>query len=115
MDDALLVRVLERCGDLHAQRQHVLHRKRPRLQFRRQRLPGNALHDQIVHAILLAYVVDGRDVWMAQLGQGASFFAEPAACGFIRQHAGGKYLDRDVTLQPLVAGAIHDPHAARAE
>ena len=63
---------------------------------------------------MLADGVDLHDVGVVQPGDGFAFGAEPLAG---QRDAGGAedHLDGDGPVQPELAGAIHDTHAAAAQ
>ena len=49
--------------------------------------------------------------WL-RAGNGSGFALGPSEPFGIVRHLGGQQLERDVTSQPAVAGAIHPAHAA---
>ena len=59
--------------------------------------------------------VNRHDIWMVQRGGGAGFLLEPIDTGPIGRDLRPDDLDRDVTAEPRVAGAINFAHPARAE
>src|SRR5262245_44165438 len=115
MDDALAVRGVEPAGELHPETQDLLERQRAAEQPVRERLASEVFHHEEVHAVLLADVVQGADVWMTQAGDRAGFAAEPFVPRGIAGDVGGKDLDGDRAVEARVARAIHLAHAARPE
>src|SRR5262249_45060491 len=82
-----------------------------------ERLPLDEGHDDVGDAVLLADVVDGADVGVADGGGGAGL-AEEAAAGHLRGLAGvvaARHLDGDGALQLRVERLVDDSHAAGAE
>jgi hypothetical protein len=83
-----------------------------------KRWPSVALEQlgrDIVDAIFSADVVHDHDVRVVERGRGASFLFEPAqsigvVLRVIRQH-----LERDIPVQPRIAGTKHFTHPARAD
>ena len=84
------------------------------LQPGRKSLPGDTLHNEVVHAVLLAYVVYGGDVGVAQLRQRQCLLAKAAAGLFARHQARREYLDGYDTFQLLIACAIYRAHTTGA-
>jgi len=106
MRDPLVVRRLQRLGDLPG----VVERRRDR-QRPAKRLAFHQLHDQraIFHAI------DLRDVGVVQGGQHLGFaFEAGQPFGIVREGV-RKNLDGYFAIELCVPGAIHLAHAARAE
>ena len=112
MDDAVLMRFLERVGDLCAQRGNFLFSQRSRFQLFRQGVAGHAFHYEIVHAGFFAHVVNDGDVWVAELGQCESFFAEATPCGFICKQSYRENFEGHIAVEPGIASAINFTHAA---
>ena len=79
MDDALLVRRVERLGDLARDRERLGDRQRPALEAIGQRRPLDQLEDQRRHAIGFLQPVDRADVRMIERGQQARFAREAGA------------------------------------
>ena len=109
------VRPVQRVGDLSAEREHLGHRQRPLLQPVREGLPLEQLHHQIVHAILVADVVQRADVRVVQLGDGAGLALEAGAHFRGGGQMRGQHLDRHVAAEAGVVGAVHLAHPPRAE
>ena len=111
----MLVRLLERRGDLQAERERLLDGERSRREHGCQRLAGDTLHDDVIDLVLLADIKDGRDVRVTELGEGEGLLSEPAPGPVVGQNARRQHLDCHVAFEPLVTGPIHHAHAARAE
>jgi hypothetical protein len=54
-------------------------------------------------------------VQMIQFGSGAGLMHKPAPAIVITHAIGRQNLDRDLTVQPWIAGAVHLAHPAGAE
>jgi len=115
VDDPLLVRRLERLGDLPGDRQRIGERHRPARDEDRQVVPVDQLHDQGPHAPRLLEAVDLRDVRMVERRQRLRFAHQPAEALRLVRELLGEDLDGDVALQPRVAGAPDLSHPAGPE
>ncbi len=115
VNDALLVRRLERLGDLPRNRQRLVERKRPLHDAVRERRALDELHHQRGHAARFLEAVDVGDVWMVQRSQRPGLALQPRQTLRIRRHAGGQHLDCHVAIEAGVAGAIDLTHAAGAD
>ena len=67
MNDAALVRVGQRIGELHRILEHVAERQRPTRNPCAQRLPFDELHGNERTAVGFTHLVDGADVRMIEL------------------------------------------------
>ena len=115
MDDSPVVRFLQRLGDLASDRRGLRFAERPFRDLLRDGLPRDVLHDEEIHALLPAEVVDRRDVGMIELGERERFPAKALPGGIVGKSARGQHLERDVAAQALVPRAVHHAHAARAD
>src|SRR6185312_6216106 len=70
----------------------------------------DTLHDEVVHAVLLAYVVYRGDVGEAQLRQRQGFLAKAPAALLACHQAGREYFDSYDTFQLLIACAVYRAH-----
>jgi hypothetical protein len=113
--DAIAVRFIESAGNLRAEREHLRRGERSFLQALRQRLAFEEFHDDEIHAVLLADVVQRADVRMIEAGNDFGFAFETLAAGSIVGEFVGENLDGYNTLQTRIACLIHLAHAARAE
>ncbi len=71
--------------------------------------------DNVLLAGLNAEVVHGDDIGMIQRGDGACFTLEAASALHAACIVFAENLDRDVAVQPRIAGAVHLAHASGAE
>jgi len=83
-----------------------------------QLLPQGVTFEQLGNDVGLTIVhpdvVDGNDVGMAEGGGGTGLLLETAQAVLIMGESRLEYLEGDVPLQPLVAGAVYFPHPSRA-
>ena len=105
VDDAAVVRRLQRVGDLPGERQRFVDRDRRRANAVGERRTVNQLH----HEIVGPDVVQRADVRMVERGDGAGLPLEAVAEAF------GRHLDCDVPAEAGIARAIHRSHAAGSE
>ena len=103
MDDALLVRGLERRRDLQRDRHRVGKRDRAARDVRGQILALDELHDECDDSVALLEAVDVRDVRMVQRRQRPGFAVEARAPVGVEGEGLGQDLDRDVPTQFRVA------------
>ncbi len=80
-----------------------------------QRPPIHQFHDDVQLAIELADFVYGADVGMAKPGGRARLVQQTAPRRLIAHIARRDHLQRNITVQKLIACAIHDPHSAFAD
>ncbi len=80
-----------------------------------QRLALEQLRYDEGRGAVSADVVDGEDVWVGQRRGGSGFLLEPMKAIDAGRVCGRQDLDRDVTSQPRIAGAIHLAHPAGAQ
>ena len=106
MEDAPLVRRIERAGNLAGHR--ASHRRQPSDRAARD------LH-VLEHEIARPDVVELADVRVVQCGDRPRFLLEAAQPIGIGGKRLGEHLDRDVTPQTRVAGTIYLAHPAGAE
>ncbi len=111
VDDATLVGVRERRTEDRPDAQHVAVRQRPVAQQLGERRPLDELGHEVDGVLVAAGFVERDDPGVRQAGGGEGL-ALAAAVGVV---ADRDPLDGDVALEVLVAGAIDDAHAARAE
>ena len=115
MDDALVVRGLERLGDLPRDVERLRRRERTAVDTDAQRFAVEQLQNQADAAFDNRHLEDADDAGMRQRGNGASFaleaFANLGVAGrLVRQH-----LDGDRAIEPQIAGAEHFAHAASTQ
>ncbi len=115
VNDPLLVRRLERLGDLAGDGQGLLERDRPALQSLGEVFALDELHHERADAVRLLEAVDRGDVRVLKLGEELCLALEAGeALGVGGEHL-GEDLDGDLALQLRVGRAVDDPHPALAE
>ena len=116
MDDALLVRGVERFGDLPRDVSASAIAQRTALETIGERRSLDELQDERrLPPSTSSSAVDRADVRMIERRQQARFAREPGAALRIGGEVRGQNLDRDVATEPAVARAIDLAHAAGAE
>jgi hypothetical protein len=115
MDDAEPVRLLQGIGDLNGSLQQLLERQRTLLEALGEVLPVEVLHDQVVHPVLRADVIEMADVGMRQGGDGPRLALETLFQIGIRREVGGNDLDGNGTVEARIARTVHFSHAAGAD
>jgi hypothetical protein len=115
MDDAFLVRRVERLGDLARDREGVGHGEGPAREAIGECRAPDEFEDQRRDAIGLFESVDGADIRVVQRGQEARFARETGTTFGVGGEVRRQNLDRDVSPELAVARAIDLAHAASAE
>ena len=115
MDDAELVRCLERLGELPRDVERIGNGDRSLRDPLLERGPFDELHDDRADVAAMFESVDVRDQGMIQGGEHARFALEPRQPVRIVNDRIGKDLDRDLALEARITGAIDLAHATRAE
>ena len=113
VDDAGAVRRGHGVGDLQRVVDGGADWQPVRRNQRVERLPVDVLHDDEVHVVVAADVVDGDDVRMVERGGGARLAQK--ARPLRRRCPLGEHLDCHVALQPRIAGEIDGAHAALSD
>ena len=112
MERALLVRVVNCPGD----GLHVLGRfprtKRAVLHELGQGRPANELHREVGLPLELAHLVDPDDAGVVQVRCRLRLRVEAMNDLVVRQQPTEDHLQRHLTIQGALPGAIHDPHPA---
>ena len=108
MDDALLVRRLERVGDLPGDGPSVGQRHGPTGNHGREVFALDELH----HERVLLDAVDRRDVRMIQRGEHLRFAREPGEAIRIGGEQVGQDFDRDAAIELGVARPVDLTHAS---
>ena len=80
-----------------------------------QRLPLDQLHGDEDDAIHLVDLVDGCDIGVVDGGRRAGLTHEAKTPLLVGNQVRGQHLQRHLTLQLRVLGAVDDPHAALAD
>ena len=115
MNDAVLVRGIERVGNLPRDRERFSERDRSVCQAVRQRRSLDQLEDERADRIRLLQAVDVADVRMGERGEHLCLALEAGKSFGIAGEGIRQNLQRHVTLEPRIAGAVDLAHAARAE
>ena len=123
MDDANLVRRLERLGNLARERQRLVNGNRTLRDALGEVFALDELHDNRARASGVLDAVDLRDVRMVEGGEDLSLALEAGdavaaarlGCAGVSRQMGRQDLDGDVAIQLGVAGAIDLAHRAGAE
>jgi hypothetical protein len=108
-------RFIERIGNLRTELQDLLKRQRTLLKALEESLAFDTLHDEKVHTVLLANVVERANVRMVETGDGFGFALEALLTYGIGRKMWRKNLDRYNALQPRIPCAIHLTHPARTD
>src|SRR5580658_7292933 len=114
MNDALLVRRIQRLGDLYCQVQQLVASKRTRFDGMLQRLSVQKLHRDEGSPGLLADVVNRANVAMVQRAGGPSLTLESDNRSYIRGEILRQELQRYQPSEPGIARLIDDAHAPAA-
>jgi hypothetical protein len=113
--DPAVMRAREPARDPSRDAQRFDHRERPVAEHAAERLARDVLHHEEDAPPLFAHFVERRDVGVRD-GRGGPRLAQEALAPFgIRGERGRQHLDRNVAMELLVHGAIHDAHAAFAD
>ncbi len=115
MDDAEVVRRLERLGQLPGDAERVGNRERPLREALLEREALDELHDDRAPVADLLEPVDVRDERMIERREHLGFAFEPRQPIRIVHDRVGKDLDRDLTVEPGITRAVDLAHATRAE
>ena len=115
MNDAAVVRVIERLQHLYGILECLVRRQTSPDEPLGQGLSLDVLHDQERTPIVLGKVVEDADAGMLERADGARFALETGA---IRRNGGAigvQQLQCDGPFQPDVARSIHFAHAAKSD
>ncbi len=115
VDEAPAVGAVQRFGDLDADFLDLLGGQGAALEALGQRLALQQLHDQEVHAVLVAHVVECADVRVAQARDGLRLPLEALLEVRVRREVGRQDLDRDFAVKPRVLRPVDLAHPARAK
>ena len=115
MNDAALVRPVERRGNLGGDVEGLGRRKRPAQEPCRQRLALEKLHHEEIDAAVAADVVHGADVWMVQRGNRARLMLEPFTRPLVGGALQGQHLDRHRAIEARIASPVHVAHASTTD
>ena len=115
MDDPLLVRGLERFGDLLGDRKRLTDGDRRARDPIGERRALDQFHDQGSYAAGVFEAMDLRDMRMIERGEHLRFTTEAGEAIGIVGDAWQQNLDRDLAIQLRVAGSVDFAHPARAD
>ena len=115
MNDRAFVRVLERFGHLLGDRDRLVDWNRPLLDPLRQRRAFHDFHDEGPHRAGFFEPVNGRYMMMVERRQDFRFALEARHPTAIGRELVGQDLERDVSIELVVAGAIDFSHPADPE
>ena len=115
MDYAALVRGGKAADHLLRVFGHLSDRYRPFVQKRTQLLALEQLGYDVGVAVVLADVVDSKDVGVIERGGRFRFLLESPQAVLILGHLRRKDLDRHLTVQPAVLAKVNFTHAAGAD
>jgi hypothetical protein len=115
VDDALVVRVLERVADLGHDRQGLARREAALAHQPAQVRALDELHQQEPALARLAEIVDAHDAGMVEPREQACLAQEALGEARVPGRAGREDLERDVAVELPVPRAVDDPHAALAD
>src|SRR5216684_4409043 len=100
MDDAMMMCVIERIGDLDRGAQHLIDWQGASKQPVGERLSLDILHHEVWQAVLLADVMERADVRMVEAGNRARLPFEPLAPRWTVGNIAGQYLDGHNAIEP---------------
>jgi hypothetical protein len=112
MDDAAIMGVLHRQGKPPDQFGGLTGRQRPRLQAIGQCAALHIGHRKVALPFVLAYLVDGDDVLVLDLGRRLRLGAEALYLGGGRQPARRDHLQGDNAVEADLPRLVDDAHAA---
>jgi hypothetical protein len=112
VDDALLVRVIQRQRHLTQRLFQLIHLGLAAPDELLQAAPGQIAHDDIGQALVLAVIVDGQDVGMFQVGDDIHLALETFVKAGVVQQMTRQHFDGNRAVHRLLAGAVHRRHAA---
>ena len=115
MDDALFVSGLQCLSDLARDGQRFINRDGSLRDPIRERGSVHELQHERAYAVRLFEAVNMRDVGMIEGGECFRFALEPREPFGVARERLRQNLQRNVTIQLRVAGAIHLAHAASAD
>ena len=115
MDDALLVRRVDRFGDLTSHSKNLVQGQRSGSDPVRKRRTFDELQHQALHTARFLETVDGGNVRVVQRREHLRLAPEPRDAIGIQSERPWQHLQRDVAIQLRVAGAVHLAHGAGAD
>jgi hypothetical protein len=116
VDEALLVRGVERLGDLGEELDRALRLERPLLGDDLGQVRAlHVAHREEEDAGLLSCLVDGDDVRVIERGGDARLAQEALAKALVLRELGRDHLERDLASQALLVGTVDRTHASSAD
>ncbi len=115
MDDAALVRGVQRVGNLPRDVQHLVERQRALRDPSRQIVAVDELHHERAHAAAFFQSVNLGDMRMVQGRERLGLASETRQTIGIAREGFGKDLQRDVAIELRIARTKHLAHAAGAD
>ncbi len=115
VDDALVVRELERIANLGHNGQRLARAYATAGEQLSQVHPVHEFHDEEIQSIRPAKIMDGDDARVVELGQRLGFAGEPFGKRGVVSNSGGQNLERHDSVEFFLPGFIHRPHAAAAD
>ncbi len=115
MNDAVVVGVLQRLGDVGYQFGGVAGRQPPAGQHVRQRDPLDQIADEIRHAIRLAYFMDGHDGRVPELSHAAGLAQEAIHVLLSGEVAGARHFNRHRPVQLRIARPVDGAECTRTD
>jgi hypothetical protein len=115
MDNALSMRRFERCRDCGRTPQRFAQEHRPSEQALLQRLAFDELEHQNRSVVEFENIEEGADVRMADLREQPPFALESRETIGVADESPPQHLERNVSPQPCIAGAIDLAHGAITE
>ena len=111
VDNALVVRVLERVANLRHDGQCFAQRDPARVKQLAQAHPINVFHEKIEQPVSPPKLVERDDAGVVQLGERLGLAREAFGEGSVLADARRQNLERDNAVKFLLAGLIDGPHA----
>ncbi len=115
MDDALVVRELERVANLRHDGQRLARADATGGEQLPQVHAIHEFHDEEIQSIGAAEIMDGNDAWVVEPGQRLGFAGEPFGESGVLTNPGRQNLERDDAVEFLLPGFVHRAHAAAAD
>jgi hypothetical protein len=115
MDDSLLVRRIQRVGNVDAQIEQEFEVQRAALDGVLQRLAVETLHRKVGVAVFPADIVNRANVGMIQRGRRLRLAAKPFERHLISAQIFRQEFQRNKSVKPRVFGFVDNAHAAAAQ
>ena len=115
MNDGAIMSSGKAVGELDGEGKEIGFRQRTWSKGGLERIARNVLHDEEIGVALSVEIVNGGDVGVIHLGEGACFVAKTVTCGFVGERSGREHLDRDIAVEPGIVGEVNNSHSAAAD